>query len=231
MMNHVLIRRMALSLAAASFSTLFAVILGVSASHIDHERIKPADMLSNSTFCPILVEGTDLTVEQIAIYDGTFFEDGSGRDVLNTMAILVKNRSDHMILFSHIDLELDCGNYTFEATMLPPYSSVLIPEKTAQHYVSGKIIKCTGRTTKAPEMQARPITLSNIDKTSVRLDNLSAFEISDIKIYYKNYLESEDMYVGGIAHICDVSSIPSGGYAEVLLSCYCSGYSKIIYVQ
>lgn len=227
-MNHIFVRRISLVLASISFGVLFSVILCVSALNTDLNRGNGMTGMSASGY-PII--GTPLTVEQISAYDGPFYEDRTGREVFDTMAVLVKNRGDQMIYHAWFVLETDIGRYHFEATMIPPFSSVLIPEKNAQKFKMAEIVSCHGWGVNGQAMDALPIEINHINKMTLNIENLSASSVTDLKIFYRTYLFDQDIYVGGNAYCANIEKIPAFDHTTVVLPNYCATYSMVVYIQ
>lgn len=227
-MNHILVRRISLMLASVSFGILFSVVLCASVLHTDAEGV---NLLTSKVSECGKIHGTPLTIERISSYDGAFYEDGTGREVFDTMAVLVKNQGDQMIYHTWFELEMEDERYHFEATMIPPFSSVLIPEKNGQKYKAGEIVSCQGWGVNGQEMLARPIEINLIDKMTVHIENLSANPVSDLKIFYRTYLFDQDIYVGGKAYCENIEKIPGFKHIDVALPNYCASYSMVVYVQ
>lgn len=227
-MNHIIVRRISLVLASVSFGVLFSVVLLVSALDTDADEV---NMLACKPVLGHQINGTSLMVEQISSYDGSFYEDGTGREVFDTMAVLVRNQGDQMIYQAWIELEMDSGRYQFEATMIPPFSSILIPEKNAQKFLTGEVVSCQGWTINAPEMAALPIEINLVDKMTIDIENLSANSVPALKVFYRTYLFDQDIYVGGKAYCKNIEEIPAYDHIAVALPNYYASYSMVVSIQ
>lgn len=237
-MNHIAVRRMALTVASISFSLLTALILIVSAasseSLISVEPVILSDSIviePNVSF-PYNISCTSLMVENISSYDGPFYEDGSGREVLNTAAILLRNTGKEMVPYAHIILRTKSASYIFDGYMIPPGAAVLIPEKYALPFISQEqIISCFGWSTILPQSDAYDIAVEEVGMGEIKVTNLSDNEISNLKLYHKTYLPENNLYIGGAAFVSRIDCINVGETVVISPKHFVTGYSRIIYYE
>lgn len=234
---HMKIRRIALGFAGFSFSLLTALVLCFSACCITEKPVGESEKqgLAHSfnitpLKMPAGVEGTDLLLHNLAIYDGPFYEDGTGREVMGVAAVLIENRGDSMLSLIHLEVQTLSCKYEFEAMMIPPCSRVLVPEKYAREYVHEGIIQCNGWTVDAKDMPAYPITVTPMSIGTLRITNISDEPLQNIHLYHKTYLKESDIFVGGIVFETVVPYIAPRSFSEVRPECYASGYSELLYV-
>ena len=235
-MMHVTVRRMALSVASVSMSVLTALILFYCVCYIPPQAyIVQADTAKQDSVVPesqlpMRIEGTDLYLQYIASYDGTFYEDGSNREVFNVAAAVVKNCGDSMISLAVFQVDTGQDSYRFEAMMIPPYSSVMVPEKNAKQYCKCNVLSGSGWSVDAEPMPAYPITITPMDIGTLRITNISNEPLTKIQVFHKTYLQESDLFVGGIAFETVVEFVAPNSFAEVRPKFYAGGYSEILYV-
>ena len=236
-MTHIAVRRLALSAAAVSFSFLTALVLYVSAAYTEDAGV--FGEVAQLTFSqeaavqfPYQISCTDLVVEQTASYDGPFYEDGTGREVLGVASILLRNTSSEMIPYAHVVLRTDTASYIFDCFWLPAGAAVLIPEKYALSWESqAQVISCFGWSTVTAEKNPCEISVEDVDMGKLCVRNLSGGEIRNLTLYHKTYLRENDMYIGGAVFETRIDSIGAGENVIISPRYYASGYSKIVYYE
>ncbi|MBQ6831648.1 MAG: hypothetical protein IJO28_03330 [Oscillospiraceae bacterium] len=234
-MDHVAIRRLALSLAAVSFGLLSAVMLVYSACFSETgylpQTVQTVAQDPAPQSLPLQVDGTALIVKNLAVYDGPFFEDGSGREVLGVVALVVQNSSAKMLRFSCIELEINREQYVFECMFLPPYSTVLIPEKTAKSYVNGSITACAGTAVEAGDAPSSYVQITASGMGSLCITNPQWQAVSGLSLYHKTYLADASMYIGGVAFRTVLPTMQPGEQVTVTPQNFAADYSQILAVE
>lgn len=235
-MNHIKLRRIALSAAAVSFgilaalATLWITTVGCKASATQPEvNILQTDTGSISD--EIEISCTPLIVKQLAAYDGKFFEDGSGREVVDVAAVMLYNSSDRLIPYACLTVYTENCKYNFDAFMLPPKSSVLVPEKSAQKLTETAITDTFGWTTVKNTVQRPALEIREQGMGCLQIKNLSGKKLRNLTVFYKNYITDGDFYVGGRAFSVCVDQILPGDTAMVFPDHYAAGYSRVIDYQ
>lgn len=234
-MDHVAIRRLALSLAAVSFGLLSAVMLVYSTCFSEtgylSQTVQTVAQDPAPQSLPLQVDGTALIVKNLAVYDGPFFEDGSGREVLGVVALVVQNSSAKMLRFSCIELEINHEQYVFECMFLPPFSTVLIPEKNAKSYINGTITACKGITLEAGEAPSCYVQITASGMSSLCITNPQWQAVSGLSLYHKTYLADASMYIGGVAFRTVLPTMQPGEQVTVTPQNFAADYSQILAVE
>ena len=234
-MDHVAIRRLALSLAAVSFGLLSAVMLVYSTCFSETgylpQTVQTVAQDPAPQSLPLQVDGTALIVKNLAVYDGPFFEDGSGREVLGVVALVVQNSSAKMLRFSCIELEINHEQYVFECMFLPPFSTVLIPEKNAKSYINGTITACAGTTVEAGEAPSCYVQITASGMGSLCITNPQWQAVDGLTLYHKTYLTDAAMYIGGVAFKTVLPAMQPGEQVTVTPQNFAADYSQILAVE
>lgn len=240
-MNHIILRRIALSAAAVSFGLLAVMaMLWITADHYSASteqnlRSEQTQQLEKGITVlgdlPIEISCTPLVVKQLAAYDGKFFEDGSGREVMDVAAVLLYNSSDRLIPYAYLTVRTENCQYTFDAYMLPPKSSVLVPDRSAQRLTETNITDTFGWTTVKNDSQRPVLEIREQGMGSLRIQNLSGKKLRDLTVYYRTYISDGEFYLGGKVFQTQVAEIPPGETAVICPANYASGYSKVIYYE
>lgn len=236
-MRHTAVRRAALTSFAFNLFCLLWLVLAVC---VVHEPKSAPVSSEHSTFAeavkteenlplqlPMEIPCTSLRVESMAIFDGSFYEDGTGRYVADTAALIVYNHSSSVIPYAEILIDTEQGRLAFYAHMLLPQSYTLVPEFSAQQYQSGDIMGIYAWHTVAKEENRVPIYITEQDDVTLRIENGSGRDLFDVTVYFKRF--TDGVYIGGKPFEFTVSSLPAGESVVVSPRYYLSGYSRIIY--
>ena len=238
-MNHVLIRRISLTAASASFCVLTAVLLVFSAVYsqispaVANEVVafNPAESDAKPLSFPIPISCTSLVVEDLAAYDGPFYEDESGREVCNVAALMLRNAGDQIVPYAHVVLHSADGTYVFDGFMIPSGATVLIPEKNARKLSSIIVENCFGWSTVLQENDRYDISVTQTGSKELTVTNCSDVQIHDLILYHKTFLEDFGFYMGGRAFETQIESIAPGQTVTVCPEFYAVGYSEVIYFE
>lgn len=235
-MNHIFIRKLALTLASVSFSIMMALAMLCSAAYGEtvstrenSVKAQENEMQSDGTEYPISC--TSLVIENLASYDGAFYEDGSGREVLNVAALMVRNDSNRVIPYAHITVETEDASYIFDATVLPPNSRVLIPEKNGRILSNSEIIDYFGWNTVKDKSSQIGVKVYDTKQWGICLYNISDNAMSDLTVFYRTYIEDGDFYMGGKAFQTVISKIDAGESVDIIPQYYASGYSRVVFME
>lgn len=236
-MFHIKLRRFALCFAAVSFGCLGCVLLIFSACSAQ----RPTPVFTQPTCpqpaarlelaLPLEVESASVRILRLASYDGPFYEDGSGEQVMNVAAVLIENTGLSML--SVVELELTVGgeSYCFTANMVPPCARVLVPERNKSPYTDEGIVACRGWCAVAADMPVYTIRITPVSMGELRFSNFSDQPITQLSVYHRSYLPEADIYVGGVAFETVVAYIPPKSFTQIQPGFYAYGYSEIVYIS
>lgn len=241
-MNHILIRRLSLTVASVSLSMVLA--LGLFCSTVYARQIEAGaaiaaqseqtvgmDMHQIQRKGEYPISCTDMVILNLAAYDGAFYEDGTGREVVNVAALMVCNRGDDLIPYAHITVDTETHSYIFDATMIPPGASVLIPEKNGQRLGATEIVNYFGWNTVCIRENPRAIAVSETLDGDLVVENLAEMDQGNVALFYRIYMEDGDYYMGGMAFETQIAHIPSGDSVRIMPEHYVMGYSQVVYVN
>ena len=188
---------------------------------------------SQSISFPYVISGTGLTVRKLDSYDGVYIEDGSDVQVSNLCVILLENTMDTVAEYAKVTVELDGKTLTFEASAIPPKSTVVVQESGKSSWVDGKCTSCTAEVARLDEFELSEGQVKVVDNGdgSLTVTNLTDQEILAIRLFYKFYMEEEDVYVGGIAYTAKITGLKGDSSVTVTPSHYVSGSAKVLMVR
>lgn len=234
-MNNVKLRRIALTFAAVCFGISGILLLFCNIAFPSLLQASPQASIKRTSeqriTLPCCVSGTDLWIKNLASYDGVFIEDGSNTEVFDTASVVIENKSGDTVLYAQIEIRTEDRSFLFEAMMLPPGSSTLIPEKNGQRMPDSEIVYCSGWSVSAQQSSSQQLQIHSIDMGTIEVINLCNEPLSDVKIYHKTYLADSDIYIGGKAIETSIAALLPGESLQLKPELYASGYSKIVYIS
>lgn len=178
---------------------------------------------------PYAIPNTDLVVEQISSYSGYFIEDGSDQEVSGIAAIVLTNNGGDLD-FVGIGISEDDRSLAFSASQVPAGSSIIIQEQNMAAYMNGNYYSCTATTTESAGfgLAEDSVVLNDNGDNSFDVSNIGEATIPEVKVYFKNYLPDEDVYVGGITYSVTLTDIEPQTAVTVTPGHYDSNYSEFI---
>ena len=229
-MNHIKMRRIALVTASFSFSVLTTVVMLLSTV------LKTGGEAGETVQLPKLqlpapISCTPLVVEQIASYDGKFIEDGSEREVVDVAAIMLRNSSHQVIPYACVTVYTESCRYTFDAFLLPPEASVLVPEASGQKLSGEEITRIFGWMTVKNAGNKPELAIRESGADCLQIENHSGFRLQDFKVYYRTYIADGDFFIGGRVYEAVVPELPPGEMIVISPPNYVSGYSQVVYYE
>lgn len=223
-----------LVLSAAMCSWLFGVfwsrvgeeeLLSVTMAEQTETALRPVWQL------PCAIPDTDLNALGLGLYDGPFWEDGSGDEVIGICALVLKNEGEEYIREGEVWLESSAGRLEFAFSMLPPGESVMIPEKNRQKvrpaYLSG--MGATLEVLPNDQIMSQ-IKAEEQGQILLGITNEGQETLCGLKLYFKTYDTPAQIYIGGSVKTYDLPEILPGQTIEISPYGYVSGYSKVLAV-
>lgn len=183
-------------------------------------------------FFPYAIPGTDLVVEQVSQYNGYFIEDGSDREVSDIAAIVLKNNGSEDLEFAGIGISQGSRNLAFSASQIPAGATVIIQEQSGAAFTADPYYSATASTTATDsfEMSETLVSVKDNGDDSFTVINITDQTLSQVRVFFKNYLPDESVYVGGITYSVTLEDIEDGTAVDVYSDHYDSRYSKIVEV-
>lgn len=204
---------------------LFSALVRQAAAEAPGENIpdtlQPMDL-------PCRVRDTNMVIRAIAAYEGPFWEDGSGEEAADILALVVENIGGTMILQGEILLRTERGELRFCVSWLPPDSVVLIPEQGKASAGEIQILDCGGwHTTIYPEMTGA-VTAREQGMGELVFTNHTTQPIAQVEAWYRSYDAQSGMYIGGCAQTVVVEGLQPEEERVISPYRYAKGYSKVV---
>ena len=172
-----------------------------------------ADILPQTVQLPYKIPGTTLLVHKLASYDGPYLEDGSNDEVQNVAALTVQNVGAYGLETAKITMAQGDDTYCFEGEILPPGETVLILEKDRKPFIlQNSWTACRGEqvASKGDWTAYRSILVKPTAPGQLTVTNISAETVTDVILYYKDYLAPPGILIGGITYRTCVDTLRPG---------------------
>lgn len=181
----------------------------------------------------IVLSDSNLTVESIGAYSGSFIEDGGDEATKNVTAMLITNNSDQMLQVALIDFQVNSNETaSFKVTNLPAGTSTLVLESNKREF-SDKDTYTYGNAATGymdqPTLEEDKVELKT-ENGKITLKNKTDKELKRVYVYYK-YVQIGGAYFGGITYRTPFENVGAGKEAEAVAAHFNPDSSQIMGVQ
>ena len=181
---------------------------------------------------PISVPGTALVIRNLISYEGEFIEDVNGTFETNMVAACLENVGTKGIECARVVLSWPDGAYVFDVEMLPAGMTAVVLEKYKQPYSLHPWSQCGGvQKTAIDNWLDTEIKVIPITQTKIKIQNETDHVLSDTTIYFKNYMQDEDLLLGGVVYSYHAGSLAPGDTIIVEPYYYVQDYSMIVRID
>ena len=181
---------------------------------------------------PCQIPGYDLTIEKMAPYNGMFVEDGSNANIENVAMLLVKNNGDFPVEYTQIRVVCGQEELLFDISALPVGEKLVVQEKTGKTILASDATSASALVVQGADMEMSESKVQVIDNgdNTLTVKNLTNETIPTVRVFYKYYMENEQLFVGGIAFTVRISRLGAGASVTVQPSHYTSQTSRVVMV-
>ena len=182
---------------------------------------------------PCRVEGYDLVIEKLAPYNGLYVEDGSNQIVQDVAMILVRNEGDYPVEYAEIAMAHGDQQLIYKISALPAGESMVVQEQTRQSVPEAMPSGCTALVVQRAQvgMASEQVSVTDNGDGTLTVRNLTDKVIPTVRIFYKYYMNNEDVFVGGIAFTVRITRLGAGSETTIQPSHYTSDSSRIVMVS
>lgn len=182
---------------------------------------------------PYTIPDTNLVVTKISDYKGIYVEDGKDTEVQSVCAMLVTNSGTVSIEYAEITVKSVNEQWNFNVSTLPSGASVVVQEANGMAYQETEILSLEAECAEIEEfeMSAEQVKVEETADGSLRVTNLTDQEIPCVRIFYKFYMQEENVYVGGITYVSKITDLEANSSREVNAKHYLTGSSKIMMIR
>ncbi len=174
----------------------------------------------------------ELKLVAVYNYSGYYIEDGSEEEIDSVAVLEVTNLSAQVIEYATITLTADGKELNFELSLLPAGETALVMEadkqscsETASFSYGGSEIASLS----SLDLCEDQVTVST-DSGAVTVTNISGNDISELRLFYKNQLDTGE-YVGGIAYTVKLEDLAAGESQTVYPSHFDPEYGVVMMVR
>ena len=181
---------------------------------------------------PCQIPGYGLTIEKLAAYSGMFVEDGSNANTSNVAMLLVKNDGDFPVEYTQIRVMWEQEELLFDISALPVGEKLVVQEKTGKALAEGKAASASALVVQRADMEMSEgkVKVTDNGDNTLTIENLTDETIPTVRVFYKYYMEEEDLLVGGIAFTVRVTRLGAGASTTIQPSHYTSQTSRVVMV-
>lgn len=181
---------------------------------------------------PCQIPEYDLTIEKMAPYAGMFVEDGTNATTENVAMLLVKNEGAFPVEYTQIRVMWEQEEYLFDISALPAGQRLVVQEKTGKSLPEGQATAATALVVQRAnmEMSEGKVKVTDNGNNTLTIENLTEETISTVRVFYKYYMENEDVFVGGIAFTVRLSRLGGGAKVTIQPAHYTSQTSRVVMV-
>ena len=182
---------------------------------------------------PCKIPGYDIVIERLANYSGMYVENGLNTDLSNVAMLLVKNKSEFSFEYISISVEYETQTLTFDISALPSGADIVVQEKNGKSVVEDSIVKSSKALVvrKANmEMSEDLVSVKDNGNNTLTIKNLTDKTIPTVRVFYKYYMENEDIYIGGIAFTVRITRLAANGKITIQPAHYTSESCRVVMV-
>ena len=179
---------------------------------------------------PCQVPNYGLIIEKIAPYSGMYVENGSNVAVQNVAMLLLYNGGDYPIEYTQISITYGDETLLFDVSALPVGQYLVVQEKTGKAIPEGDVTYIGAAVVQRADMEmseGKILVTDNGDNT-LTITNLTDETIPTVRVFYKYYMEAEDIFVGGIAFTVRITRLNAGASITIQPSHYASETCRVV---
>ena len=183
---------------------------------------------------PYVIPNTGLIIEKISSYDGLYVEDGSNSEIKGVAMILLRNMGSKDIGLANITLHYGTLIREFSVSSLPKGMSIVVQEKNRNAMAQGKLDKVTASVIENNDefdLSPAEISITAGSDNTLTVKNLTNRDLPDVRIFYKYFMEDQQLLVGGITFTVNITNLKAGQETSVKSAHFLTGNSTIVMVQ
>ncbi|MCD8383121.1 MAG: hypothetical protein LUC30_09500 [Clostridiales bacterium] len=182
---------------------------------------------------PYTATADELKLLAVYDYSGYYIEDGTETAIDSVAVLEIENTSSQAIEYAVISLTADGETLTFEVSLLPAGGTALVMEadkkscsETATFTYEGSEIAALD----SFDLCEGQVSVSTDESGAVTVANISGEDISELRLFYKNQLDTGE-YVGGIAYTVKLEDLAAGESQTVYPSHFDPEYGVVMMVR
>jgi hypothetical protein len=145
---------------------------------------------------------------------------------------VLENTGTTGIEYARIVLMQNGQELTFDATYIPPKSTILLLEENKKPYSAAPVAACRCRTVIPGvfDRAERTVEIKETGMCTLEVTNLTDQKIDSVRVFYKHHEGKDDLYVGGITYSTAIPELEPGETRSITPYRYASGYAQVVAV-
>lgn len=154
---------------------------------------------------PVTLSGGTLVAEELVNFQGPYWEDGSGDLVENVAGLMISNPTNRMVEFASFVVEQAGERLYFFVYRLPPMSRCLVLEYNKKSCDPGLVTACQELCVRWEQQELSREQLGYVGLGPLMtVINRDARQLKHVTLWYKQYVQEGDYYLGGAVHSAHV---------------------------
>ena len=181
---------------------------------------------------PCEVPEYGLVIGKLAPYNGMFVEDGTNAKVEDVAMLLVENAGDFPVEYTQICVTYGQEQLLFDVSALPVGEKLVVQEKSGKPVPEGNADAATALVVQRAklEMSEGKVRVTDNGDNTLTVKNLTDKAIPTVRVFYKYYMEEEDVFVGGISFTVRINRLGAGASITIQPAHYTSQTSRVVMV-
>lgn len=181
---------------------------------------------------PVTLSGGMLVAEELVSFQGAYWEDESGDLVENVAGLMISNPTNRMVEFASFVVEQAGERLYFFAYCLPPYSRCLVLEYNRKSSDSGLVTACQELCVRWDQQE---LSREQVDYVGLgplmTVINRDARQLKHVTLWYKQYVQEGDYYLGGAVHSAHVFFLQPEERRSIVPEHYHAGHARIVEIE
>ena len=146
-----------------------------------------------------------------------FVEDGSNADLENVAMLMVKNDGGFPVEYTQIRVACGEEELLFDVSALPVGERLVVQEKTGKAIPEGGATSASVLVVQRAdmEMSESKVKVTDNGNNTLTIRNLTNETIPTVRLFYKYYMDEEQLFVGGIAFTVRITKLGAGASVTI----------------
>ena len=195
------------------------------------EDLPPAVVIPEVNF-PFEIPEHGLMIHRLAPYEGLFVEDGTNIQVPTVAMLLVENKGQYPVEYTRISLKYEDTELIFDISALPVGERLVVQEKTCKPVPEGKPSSANAMVVYGADMNLAndKIKVTDNGNDTLTIQNLTEEMIPTVRVFYKYYMEDQNVFVGGIAFTVRITRLGAEESITIKPTHYNSQTGRVVMV-
>ncbi len=162
----------------------------------------PTQQTPEATKPQLIAPYCHIYAQELIPFDGPYVENSRQAEQIGVAALVLCNTGEAVVEYVEAVVYQGQRRLHFTATFIPPGGKVLALETNAQLYTQDVITDFQYPTVLArmPQEWESRVSVTPGAFLTLTVKNLTDRKLSCVRVFYKQYYEKEDLYIGGITY-------------------------------